>query len=592
MGTPIDGRFAMTTPQQETCDLLVIGSGAGGFAAAVTAAWLGLDVILVEKEAELGGTSAWSGGWMWIPRNPLAVEAGIVEDASKPREYLRHELGNHYDARLVEMFLEQGPRMVSFFRENTNLAFIAGNAVPDFHESPGAAPGGRSVCAAPFDGRALGVRIKDLRPPLAEIAPFGMGIAAGKDLNHFLSATYLFSSLRHVAGRLLRHARDLVRHGRGMHLVNGNALIARLLKSADDLKVRIWTRAPAREVLRRDGAVIGARIEREGRLVEVLARRGVVLASGGFPHDGARKAELFPHDPTGREHWSAATPGNTGDGLRLGEAVGGKVASDLAAAGAWAPVSLVPRPDGSVAHLPHLVERAKPGLIAVRRDGRRFANEADSYHDVMTALFAATPPGEKPEAWLICDHEFQRHYGLGHSRPRPFPLGRWLRNGYLKRGRTLEELAAACGIDARGLAETVAFYNRHAKENRDPLFGRGESPYNRFQGDNDLGPKANPCVAPMLKPPFYAVKVVAGSLGTFAGLRTDEHARVLDREGKPVPGLYAVGNDMSSIMGGHYPSGGITLGPAMTFGFVAAHHAAGTALPAPFPDQAESSHAL
>jgi succinate dehydrogenase/fumarate reductase flavoprotein subunit len=574
----------MTDLGSDICDLLVVGSGAGGLSTAVTAAHLGLDVILVEKEALIGGTTAWSGGWMWVPLNPLARAAGIEEDRQAPRTYLKHELGNHYDARLVDMFLTQAPRMVSFFAENTALSFIAGNGIPDFHgATPGAALGGRSVCAAPFDGRRLGARLKDLRPPLGEIAPFGMGIASGEDLGHFINATASAASFRHAAGRLLRHFGDVLRHGRGLHLVNGNALVAGLLKTADDLEVRVWTRAPARSLVVDNGAVLGARVERDGSLVTVRARRGVVLAAGGFPHDPLRKAAFFAHAPTGHEHWSAAPASNTGDGLRLGEGAGAVVRRDLAAAGAWAPVSLVPHRDGSIGHFPHLVERAKPGLIAVRQDGRRFANEADSYHDVMTALFAATPKGEAPEAWLICDHSFQRRYGLGHARPRPFPLRPWLANGYLKHGDTLDALARATGIDAAGLAETVAFFNHYATLGQDPLFHRGETAYNRVQGERNHRP--NPSLGPILRAPFYAVKIVAGSLGTFAGLATDEQARALDETGRPIAGLYAVGNDMASMMGGRYPSGGITLGPAMTFGFIAAHHAHGTPLSAdPSPD--------
>lgn len=562
----------------QSCDLVVVGSGAGGLATAVTAAHLGLEVVLIEKEAQLGGTTAWSGGWMWLPRNPLAIEAGIVEDAEAPRRYLRAELGNAYDEAFAAMLLEQGPRMVEFFRRHTSLAFVDGNAIPDFHgRSPGAGTGGRSLCAAPFDGRQLGRRIRDLKPPLDLISPFGMGIASGRDLGHFLKATRSLPAFLHVARRLLRHGLDRLRHGRGMHLVNGNALVARLLKSADDLGVAIRTACPARRILVEEGRVAGVVAGLQGHEIEIRARRGVVLAAGGFPHDVARIARLVPEAPTGREHWSAAPTANSGDGLALGEQAGGRVRDDLGSAMAMAPVSLVPRRGGAAAHFPHLLERAKPGLIMVRRDGRRFANEADSYHDVMRALLAATPSGETAEAFLICDHGFQRRYGLGRTRPRPFPLRPWLANGYLKRGRTIPELAQACGIDQGGLTATISAYNRDAERGEDPAFGRGTSPYNRVQGDADQAP--NPCVAPIARGPFYAVRIVPGSLGSFAGLATDARARVLDTAGMPIAGLHAVGNDMSSMMGGHYPAGGITLGPAMTFGFVAAHDAAGVALP-------------
>ncbi|MDR6872735.1 succinate dehydrogenase/fumarate reductase flavoprotein subunit [Bosea sp. BE125] len=567
----------MSGPDELSCDLLVIGSGAGGLSAAVTAAWLGLDVIVIEKEAQFGGTTAWSGGWMWIPRNPLAQAAGIDEDIEVPRRYLRSELGDGYDEDFVAMLLEQGPRMVSFFQNETSLAFIDGNRIPDFHDrSDGSATGGRSLCAAPIDGRMLGSRIKDLRPPLAEVAPFGMSIASGADLQHFLKATRSLSSFLHVARRLGRHAFDMLRHGRGMHLVNGNALVARLLKSADDLGVRLMAGTPAGDLIRAGDKVVGVVATKAGLPLAIRARRGVVLAAGGFPHDTARKAALFPHAPTGQEHWSAAPLANSGDGIRLGEKAGGHVRAGLSDAGAWAPVSLVPKANGDVGRFPHLIERAKPGLIMVRRDGRRFVNEADSYHDVMKGLFSATPPGEAAEAWLICDHAFLRRYGLGRVRPRPFPTGFWLRNGYLRKGRSPDALARACGIDPAGLKATLASYNHDAKRGSDPQFGRGDSPYNRVQGEASHQP--NPCVAPIASAPFYAVRIVPGSLGTFAGLRTDASAHVLDAADRPIPGLYAVGNDMSSMMAGRYPAGGITLGPAMTFGFVAAHDAAGVPL--------------
>ena len=242
-------------------------------------------------------------------------------------------------------------------------------------------------------------------------------------------------------------------------------------------------------------------------------------------------------------------------------------------------LSLVPRADGSTAHFPHLIERGKPGLIAVTRAGVRFTNEADSYHDFMRGLLAATPAGQAVEAWLICDHAFLRRYGLGAVKPAPMPIGRHLRSGYLQQGRTLDELARRCGIDPLALQASVQRYNQQAKAGRDADFAKGETPYNRMQGDAAAG-HANPCMAPLDQAPYHAVKIVAGSLGTFAGLRVDGHARVLDGAGRPIAGLYAGGNDMASLMGGHYPSGGITLGPAMTFGYIAAHHAAGVALPA------------
>lgn len=211
-------------------------------------------------------------------------------------------------------------------------------------------------------------------------------------------------------------------------------------------------------------------------------------------------------------------------------------------------------------------------MIAVTKDGKRFVNEADSYHDFMTALFASLPEGAPVECWLVCDHRFIRRFGLGHAKPWPLPLGHALRSGYLMRRETIAELARTCGIDASALQGTLAAYNRDASEGRDPAFGRGTTPYNRAQGDPACAP--NPCVAPIARAPFYVVRVVPGSLCTFAGLRTNAAARVVDAEDRPIPGLYACGTDMASIMGGRYPSGGINLGAAVTFGFIAAHDAA------------------
>jgi succinate dehydrogenase/fumarate reductase flavoprotein subunit len=566
------------------CDLLVIGSGAGGLSAAVTAAKLGLKVIVAEKEAQFGGTTAWSGGWMWLPRNPLAVEAGIVEPIDEPLAYLRHELGERFDEARARAFLEAAPRMVEFFRTKTALRFIDGNAIPDFHgRSLHASLGGRSLCAAPFDGRRLGARIADLKPPLPETTLWGMGIASGAELRHFFNALRKPASLWYVTQRVLAHGKDLLLHRRGMRLVNGNALIAALATSAFEAGVEVRTSCPARRLLRDGERVTGAVLATPEGVVEVHARCGVVLACGGFPHDDDRKRALLPHARTGKEHHSAASRGNTGDGLRLGETAGGQVATDGVQAAALAPVSLVPQADGSFAHFPHLVERGKPGLIAVTRRGQRFTNEADSYHDFMQALLAALPAGEPVQAWLVCDHAFMRHYGLGAAKPAPMPLGPMIANGYVQRGQTLAELARACGIDGDALQQTVQRFNRQALAGQDEDFAKGETAYNHMQGDAPFAAEQgwpNPCMGPLERGPFYAVKVVAGSLGTFAGLRTNAHAQVLDTQGQPIAGLYAGGNDMNSLMAGHYPSGGITLGPAMTFGWLAAHHMAGR-LPSP-----------
>lgn len=555
------------------CDLLVIGSGAAGLAAAVTAAWHGRKVVVVEKDPVFGGASAWSGGWMWLPRNPLARRAGIIEDIEQPRSYLRHELGEHYRAELVDAFLENGPEMVAFFERHTALQFADGNAIPDMHgDTPGAATGGHQVIAAPYDGREVLDLLPRLRRTMRETSFMGMPIMAGVDLAAFLNMTRSPKALLHVLRRFGAHLYHLARYGRAMHLVNGVALVARLARSASDLGVELLESTPAQRLIVEDGAVRGALVQHSGQELTIRAS-AVVLAAGGFPNDPERRKALFPRDASGHDNLALPPASCSGDGLRLGESAGGRVADDLRSPVAWAPVSKVPYADGSVGHFPHIIDRGKPGVIGVLRNGQRFVNEAGGYYDYVDAMLKAIPEDQEACSWLVCDHRFQRRYGLGFARPAPLPLWPHLRNGYLKRGRSLEQLAAACGIDPAGLVATVAEYNRHARQGQDPLFGRGDTPFNRRSGDpRHDGP--NPCVAPIEQGPFYAVKVQPGCFGTFAGLRTDGHARVLDGDDRPIPGLYAAGTDMASPLGGHYPSGGINLGPAMTFGYIAGRHAA------------------
>jgi succinate dehydrogenase/fumarate reductase flavoprotein subunit len=565
------------TGAEETCDTLVVGSGAGGLSAAVTAAHLGLDVIVAEKAEVFGGTTARSGGWLWIPCNPLGAAAGMSDSPEDARAYLKSEAGNFYDAARIDAFLDRGPEMVEFFTKNTAMEFALGPTFADYHpQSPGGKDGGRSIVAAPFDGRALGKDIRRLRPPLKEITLFGLMIGSGEELWHFFNATRSPRSALHVAKLLARYGRDLALHWRGMRLTNGNALAGRLFRSALDAGVRMWNSAPVAELIVEDGRVAGAVVNRPDGPVRVRARRGVVLAAGGFPWDMARRRALFPGNATGEEHTSPAPEGNTGDGIRLGEAAAGRAHVELPNAAAWVPVSHVPRKDGSTGVFPHFVDRSKPGVIAVNRHGERFVNEADSYHDFIQALRASyNAKGDKGEvcAWFIADHRTIRRYGLGYAKAAPLPLGPELRSGYLKRGRTPEDLARAAGFDPEAFARTVAAFNGPAARGEDPEFGRGSTSYNRSLGDP--AHKPNPCVAPVAQGPFYAVKVVVGDLGTFAGLRTDAEARVLSGgDGPPIPGLYAAGNDAASIMGGAYPGGGITLGPAMTFGYIAAYNMA------------------
>ena len=550
------------------CDLLVIGGGAAGLSAAVTAAYHGLSVIVAEKASVLGGATAWSGGWLWAPLNPLSQADGIVEDIDQPRTYLEHALGAEYDEPRVEALLRNSPHMVAFFEKHTSLQFVSGSWIADIQgELPGAGTGGRSVGPKPFNARRLRKDLRPLvRPQLYETSFLGMGIMAGPDLQAFLHTTTSLRSFFHAAWRVAFHVLDLITYRRGMQLVNGPALIARLVKSADALGVTMWVDSPATELTEKNGAVTGAVLQRPDGPVTVTATRGVLLAAGGFPNDVDRRRRLFPRTPTGKEHWTLAPPETTGDGVSLGESVGGQLDETLASPAAWCPVSLVPYRNGRVGTYPHIVDRGKPGLIAVAANGKRFVNEADGYYQFTTGMINATPEGAPVQAWLICDRKFQRRYPFGMSKPFPVPTWPYLRSGYLKRGKTLAQLAAKCGIDAAALEQTVAEFNRHARVGEDPEFKRGSTAFNRASGDKEHQP--NPSLAPLEKGPFYAIKVLPGSFGTFFGLRADPRSRVVTAGGEPIDGLYVAGSDQANVMGGHYPSGGINIGPAMTFGYL------------------------
>ncbi|WP_051421608.1 FAD-dependent oxidoreductase [Paenarthrobacter nicotinovorans] len=568
-----------STPSLPTqdCDVLVIGSGAGGLAAAVTAAYHGLKVIVVEKSDVCGGATSWSGGWAWAPGNPLAQAEGVTEEKETFRTYLRAVLGGDYREENVEAFLEASPRMVGFFQDKTSLQFVPGTRINDIYgKLPGAGTGHRSVGPKPLNARAIKPALRaKMRHQLYETSFLGMGIMAGPDLSKFLSASKGNpAGIFHAGWRFAFHLLDVLVHRRNMQLVNGTALTGRLMKSADDLGVDIRVSTPATALLSDDnGKVTGAVVRSPEGELHIKAGRGVVLATGGFPNDVQRRRELFPKTPTGREHWTLSPHETTGDGISLATSVGARFRTDVKSPAAWCPVSLVPHRNGRTGVFPHIMDRAKPGSIGVRADGKRFVNEANGYYDYVEALLAATPGGATVESWQIADSRFVRRFPLGMAKPLPVPLFPYLRSGYLIKGRTLEELATKCGIDPAELRRTVARFNANARDGVDPDFGRGGTAFNRYGGDP--GNQPNPSLGTLEKGPFYAVRVVPGSFGTFAGIDTDGTSRALTSVGDPIPGLYVTGNDQANVMGGHYPAGGINLGPALTFGYIAGRHLAG-----------------
>lgn len=559
--------------QNFECDLIVVGSGAAGLSCAITAKKRGLDVVVLEKEPVFGGTTALSGGVLWIPLNHHGRKQNAADTVEAVRTYMMQETGSYFDEAAVQAFVENGPRMVEFFERETAMKFIP-TLYPDYHpDVPGGVDIGRSILAEPYDIRGLGKDMPRLKLPLRTITFIGMMFnSSNADLKHFFRATKSLTSFVYVAKRLANHIKELVLYRRAINVTSGNALAARLAKSALDLGIPILTSTPAKQILMEGDKAVGVQVAGEGGERRITARHGVVLACGGFPHDVKRIAQAYPHLRSGGEHLSPTPVSNTGDGVAMAEAAGGVVDIRFKDTSAWMPVSRVVFPDGEVGVFPHLLDRYKPGVIGVLRNGKRFTNESNSYHDVGAAMIEACRGQKETAMWLVCDKTTLSKYGLGYVKPAPMPIGRFIKNGYLFEGKTLADLARATGIDAAGLEEAVREYNVHAVKGEDPAFGRGRTSFNRYLADPDNRP--NPCVAPVQNGPFYAVKVIMGDLGTFDGIQTSVVGEVKKRDGSVISGLYAVGNDRASIMGGNYPGAGITHGPNMTFGFVTANHIA------------------
>ena len=562
-------------PHLPEYDLVVVGSGAAGLACAITARKRGLDVVVLEKEPVFGGTTALSGGVLWIPLNAHGRRQNAADTRAAVQTYMLRETGQFYDEAAVNAFLDNGPKMVEFFERETSMQFVP-TLYPDYHPTvEGGVDIGRSILAAPFDIRGLGKDMERLKPPLKTITFIGMMFnSSNADLKHFFQATKSFTSFCYVAKRLATHLKELALYRRGIQVTSGNALAARLAKSALDLGIPILTGHAAKSVWMEGDRAVGVRVATAEGEKPVRARHGVVLACGGFPHDVQRIAKAYPHVARGGEHLSPTPTSNTGDGVAMAEAVGGTADIRFADSAAWMPVSRVDYGGGEVGVFPHLLDRYKPGVIGVLRNGKRFTNESNSYHDVGAAMVrACAEQGQKDTAmWLVCDKTTLGKYGLGFVKPAPMPIGKFLRNGYLLQGATLAELAKNAGVDATGLEQTVRDFNVGAARGEDPAFGRGSTSFNRYLADPQHQP--NPCVAPVQQGPFYAVKVIMGDLGTFDGIQTSVVGEVLRRGGAPIDGLYAVGNDRASIMGGNYPGAGITHGPNMTFGYATAHHIA------------------
>ena len=546
-------------------DVIVAGAGAAGLTAACVAAAEGLATLLLEKSPLVGGTAAVSGGMVWIPANPKMAAAGIADSVEAARRYLEQCAPPRHDPAAREAFLARGPEAIEYLEARTSLRLRPVLNYPDYYPGlNGATLGGRVLEPVEFDAGLLGCDFALMRWPLREFMLFDGMMVARADLPHFRAVLRSPRSAARVARLVAQYARQRLSAARGTRLVLGNALVGRLLKSALELGVSLRLNARLARVVMRDGRAAGVEIEAQGRRETLGARAGVVLAGGGFSHDPELRAKLLPASVA---PFSPVCAQDSGDGIRAGLAAGAKIGQSNSHNAYWAPVSRFRRTDGSEGVFPHTVaDRGKPGIIALTREGLRFTSEAVSYHEFVLAMLRA---GEAANpAFLLCDRRSLWQYGLGAVRPFALSLAAHLASGYLVRADTLEALAARLAIVPAGLARTVARYNEDARRGIDSAFGLGGDPYQRFLGDAQNAP--NPCMRPIEAAPYFALRLYPSDLGTSAGLLTDGEARVLGADGRPLPGLYACGNDMNSIMDGAYPGPGITLGPALVFGYLAA----------------------
>jgi hypothetical protein len=548
--------------------VVVVGSGAAGLSAALCAAILGLKPLVIEATDKIGGTSAYSAGSAWIPNTRHAATVGAEDSLEKAALYLRSSVGNESSEALRLAFLSNGPDAVALLEDNSHLRFRARKLHPDYNSDlPGATLKGRVLEAVPFDGRQLGDLFDLLRAPIPEFTILGGMMVNQEDVLALLSATRSIKSLTHAVKIVARHAVDRLSYRRGTRLMMGNALIARFLVSLRERTVPILINTTVRDIHCDSEGPVSVTLEQNGVMREVAFRSGLVAATGGFNRNPALRARLL------RKPLTAFCPLAPGFGGALHDqlfGVGGCYGEDDRDTAFWSPVSVRKRADGSDAVFPHFIfDRGRPGIITVNQAGKRFVNEALSYHPYTQGLFAANATSESIPAYLIADETALRKYGLGMVRPGRTGRNPFLRDGYLTRADSLPELAQKLGIDADNLVVTVTRFNGFARDGIDRDFGRGSTDYQRITaGDPTHAP--NPSLGTVERAPFFALRIFPGDMGATTGFSTNENAQMLRQDGTPIARLYACGNDMHSIMGGNYPGPGITLGPGIVFGYAAA----------------------
>jgi succinate dehydrogenase/fumarate reductase flavoprotein subunit len=551
-------------------DLVVIGAGGAGLSAALFAAIDGAKVLVVERTEFVGGTTAWSAGTTWVPGTHHGSAVNPNDTLADVTTYLNHAVGSQAPAALRDAFLKGGPEAVAKIEAQTPVRFRPYPKHPDYiSDLPGSTLNGRALEPVPFDGRLLGDLFPLLRPPIPEFTVLGGMMVDRTDINHLLAMTQSWPSLKHSLSILWRHLRDRLSHARGTRLVMGNALVGHLLYALSKQGTATLALKTSVDALERDdkGRVVAVRLSSATGKARVLAKHGVVLASGGFNRDPVLRAEKLPGIPA---EWCPAAPGHTGEAQALARGLGAVEGQGAQSPAFWAPVSLRKRADGSTAVFPHFVmDRAKPGMITVNQAGARFVNESTSYHLFALGMQSAQ---QAIPAYLVADAKALRQYGMGMVRPGGKGLAPFLADGYLTEAASLQELANKLGISPEGLAQSVARNNAFAQAGVDTQFQRGVTAYQQNIGDAAAGGR-NPNLGQISEGPYYAVKLYPGDIGAAQGLQTNEHAQVLHAQGQAIDGLYAVGNDMNSIMGGVYPAPGITIGPGLVFAHLAARHA-------------------
>lgn len=554
----------------ETFDVVVLGAGAGGMTAALVSSLEGRRTLLLEKSERIGGTTARSSGTVWIPNNPCQRHLNPADDSAAARSYLDALVGDRADRSLRDAFVDAGPAMIEYLEARTDVRFQAYPSSPDYRQDlPGAANGGRPLEPLPFDGRTLGKHFNRVAWPLRELMLFGGMMVTRGEAARLLRIAKSLDSFFLGARLVTRYFADRLRYKRGTRLVLGNALAARLYRNLLDRQVPIWFGAQTQRLVMDGGGVSGLVVKTPEGERRVQATRGVVLAGGGFPASATMRRQHLPRPVA---DYTAAYEGCVGETLSLAQEIGAAIGPPGEDNAFWFPSSVAKRADGTTAVYPHIaLDRSKPGLVAVNSAGRRFVDEATSYHEFTRAMYRSHRTVPTIPAVLVCDRRFVWKYGLGMIRPMTPSLRTYIDKGYLHVGDTIEDLARKVGVDPAGLAQTVKAANEYARTGVDTEFGKGGNSYDRCNGDATHEP--NPCLGPIEKRPFCAVKVFPTPLGTSLGVRTNATGQVLDAAERPIPGLYACGNDMQSIMGGEYPGPGAQIGIAMTFGYLAVKHA-------------------